>query len=228
MPYTILLVEDESSIADNVVYALETEGFRTVWKSLGREALEILRDGGADLAILDVGLPDCSGFELCKAIRRFSDVPVIFLTARSEEIDRIVGLEIGGDDYVAKPFSPRELTARVKTVLKRLGREAPQPQADFVLDAGKASIRYLGVELALTRTEFLLLKTLLAKPQQVFSRERLIELAWTDPNAGFDRCVDTHIKTLRAKLRQIRSDDPIKTHRGFGYSIAASLHEIRL
>ena len=218
----ILLLEDESTIADNVVYALETEGFKVTWLMLGQEALAVLQQRDFALVILDVGLPDCNGFELCKTIRKFSDVPIIFLTARAEEIDRIIGLEIGGDDYVTKPFSPRELCARVKVILKRVSKQASESQGtecDFVLEAAKTRISYHGQILNLTRYEYLLLTTLLEKPQQVFSRERLIELVWIDPDASFDRAVDTHIKTLRAKLRQIASQDPIKTHRGFGYSI---------
>ena len=116
---TILLIEDEPAIADNVLYALKTEGFATEWVQLGAEGIEKLRKQAIDLVILDVGLPDGNGFEFCKQIRAFSDLPVIFLTARSDEVDRIVGLEIGADDYVVKPFSPRELTARVKVILRR-------------------------------------------------------------------------------------------------------------
>ena len=221
----ILLIEDESTIADNVIYALETEGFHVEWQMLGHTALHTLKQSDIDLIILDVGLPDCSGFELCKTIRKFSEVPIIFLTARAEEIDRIVGLEIGGDDYVTKPFSPRELSARVKVILKRSTKaqsETQRIETDFVIDCAKTMIYYHGIGLNLTRYEYLILKTLLEKPQQVFSRERLIELVWIEPEASFDRTVDTHIKTLRAKLRDIDATDPIKTHRGFGYSIDAS------
>jgi two-component system catabolic regulation response regulator CreB len=222
----ILLVEDESPIADNVVYALETEGFAVIWKQFAHQGLEVLQTAPVELIILDVGLPDGSGFELCKQIRRISEVPIVFLSARSEEIDRVVGLEIGGDDYVSKPFSPRELTARVKAILKRTRRAEPlQADADFTVDDGKARIAYLGRELALTRYEYLILKALLRRPEQVFPRDKLMELVWDDPEASFDRAVDTHIKALRAKLKQA-GGDPIQTHRGFGYSIRASCREI--
>ena len=120
MSPSILIIEDEASIADNLVYALGTEGFDVTWKNLGSDGVREVLTQTIDLVILDIGLPDISGFEVCKQIRQFSEVPIIFLTARSEEIDRVVGLEIGGDDYVAKPFSPRELVARVKAILKRL------------------------------------------------------------------------------------------------------------
>jgi two-component system catabolic regulation response regulator CreB len=222
----ILLVEDESPIADNVIYALETEGFTVLWKQFAHEGLAVLQNTPVELIILDVGLPDGSGFELCKQIRRSSEVPIVFLSARSEEIDRVVGLEIGGDDYVSKPFSPRELTARVKAILKRTRRAEPlQADADFTVDDGKARIAYLGRELALTRYEYLILKALLRRPEQVFPRDKLMELVWDDPEASFDRAVDTHIKALRAKLKQA-GGDPIQTHRGFGYSIRASCREI--
>jgi len=221
----VLLVEDESSIADAVIYALETEGFKVKWYSLGQEALsELQQDKGYSLMILDVGLPDTNGFDLCKEIRRFSDIPIIFLTARNEEIDRIVGLEIGADDYVTKPFSPRELSARVKVILKRVSPSSPQTQEHtFVIDSSKAKIFYHGQELDLTRYEFFILKKLLQQPERVFSREQIILEVWSEPHASMDRAVDTHIKTLRQKLKQVDdSNDPIKTHRGLGYSIFGS------
>ncbi|MBL0950891.1 MAG: response regulator, partial [Pseudomonas sp.] len=138
----ILIVEDEAAIADTLVYALQAEGFVTRWSSLGGEALMLLENDAFDLAILDVGLPDISGFEVCKRLRRFSEVPVIFLTARSEEIDRVVGLEIGADDYVVKPFSPREVAARVKAILKRVApREAPAASAPSIFQIDDAAFR---------------------------------------------------------------------------------------
>ncbi len=224
MARTILLVEDEAAIADTVIYGLSNEGFDARWVRLGQDAVEAVHGGDIDFVILDVGLPDISGFEVCKTIRRFSEVPILFLTARSEEIDRVVGLEIGGDDYVPKPFSPRELVARVKAILKRTG---PEPKANFgnsrwTLDEAKARIRYQGQTLDLTRYEYRILKTLLAQPERVFSREQLMERAWECPESSFDRAVDTHIKTLRAKLRAVAPDEePIRTHRGLGYSLRA-------
>jgi two-component system catabolic regulation response regulator CreB len=226
MAQTILIVEDESSIADNIVFALKTEGYRPIWKQLGLEAITVVRNDSVDLVILDVGLPDTTGFEMCKTIRSFSTVPIIFLTARSEEIDRVVGLEIGADDYVVKPFSPRELVARVRAILKRTRPLAVTTQSGtalFSLDEAKARITYCQQLLALTRHEYLLLKTLLSQPERVFSREQLMNLAWESPETSLDRTVDTHIKMLRAKLRAIKPDhDPIQTHRGMGYSICSS------
>ncbi|MDP9942551.1 two-component system response regulator CreB [Ectopseudomonas alcaliphila] len=218
----ILIVEDEAAIADTLVYALQAEGFVTHWASLGGEALTLLENGTFDLVILDVGLPDISGFEVCKRLRRFSEVPVIFLTARSEEIDRVVGLEIGADDYVVKPFSPREVAARVKAILKRVApREMPSASAPgiFQIDDAAFRIHYHGQALSLTRHEFRLLRTLLGQPRRVYSREQLLDALGVASEAGYERNIDSHIKSLRAKLRAIApSEEPIQTHRGLGYS----------
>lgn len=219
MKRSVLLVEDEAAIADTVLYALNSEGFHTHWVRLGGEALRALQESSFDFVILDVGLPDISGFEVCKVIRRESELPILFLTARSEEVDRVVGLEIGGDDYVGKPFSPRELVARVKAILKRTHPLQPDNRA-WELDEARAQIRYQGQALDLTRTEYRIVKTLLASPGRVYTREQLMDRAWDAPESSFDRAVDTHIKVLRAKLRAVDPDsDPIKTHRGLGYSL---------
>lgn len=217
----ILLIEDERSIADTVCYALQTEGFSVEWKSLGTEGIAYLKNHTVDAIILDVGLPDIGGFELCKELRSFTQIPILFLTARKEEIDRVVGLEIGADDYVTKPFSPRELAARVKVILKRATPAATIPSAlPFYIDEAKARISFHHTMLDLTRYEYLLLKLLLSQPERIFSREQLMEQIWDAPEYSLDRTVDTHIKCLRAKLRQVKpEDDSIKTHRSMGYSI---------
>ena len=226
---TILLVEDETGIPHTVIYALQTEGFRVHWVCLGNEGVEALRAGpGVALVILDVGLPDGSGFEFCKAIRRFSNTPIVFLTARNAEVDRIVGLEIGADDYVSKPFSPRELAARVKVILRRAHREtvADADSEGFEVDAARARIAYRGQWLALTRYEYLILKLLLSQPERVFSRDQIMEQVWIEPGGSLDRAVDTHIKSLRAKLRSVSGEgDPIATHRGLGYSVTGPVRE---
>jgi two-component system catabolic regulation response regulator CreB len=220
----ILIVEDEAAIADTLVYALQAEGFATRWVTLAGEALALLENQAFDLAILDVGLPDISGFEACKRLRRFSEVPVIFLTARSEEIDRVVGLEIGADDYVVKPFSPREVAARVKAILKRVTPRAAAPvdnaaQGPFSLDLARYQIAFHGQPLSLTRHEFRLLQTLLGQPRRVFSREQLLDALGVASEAGYERNIDSHIKSLRAKLRAVAAaGEPIQTHRGLGYS----------
>ncbi len=221
MPH-ILIVEDEAAIADTLVFALQGEGFTTTWLSLAEAALEFQQRTPADLLILDVGLPDISGFEACRRLRRFSEVPVIFLTARDAEIDRVVGLEIGADDYVVKPFSPREVAARVRAILKRMAPRPLEPLAaagPFRVDSERVQIHYREQQLVLTRHEFRLLQTLLAQPERVFSREQLLDALGVPADAGYERNIDSHIKSLRAKLRQVAADaEPIQTHRGLGYS----------
>lgn len=220
----ILIVEDEPPIAETMIYALQTEGYTPLWKSTGRDALAALAEQAVALVVLDVGLPDMNGFDLCREIRRHRNVPVIFLTARNSEVDRVVGLEIGGDDYMAKPFSPRELTARVRAVLRRIQepREEAAPPAPGVWqhDGARCRISYRGHALDLTRNEYRLLSTLVAQPGRVFSRDQLMAAAWDDPGAALDRTVDAHVKLLRAKLRAVvPAADPILTHRGMGYSL---------
>lgn len=223
----ILLVEDELSIAEIVQFAFSSEGFQLTWRTLAGDAEAELATVDYALLILDIGLPDGSGLELLKRIRRDSEMPIIILSARNGELDRVLGLELGADDYVTKPFSPRELAARVKTILKRTCRPGPSstitttsPSSWFDLDEHRACISFCGWPLELTRYEYLLLKALLAQPERVFSRAQLMDQAWPDPLASFERSVDTHIKTLRAKLRDIDPNiDPIRTHRGLGYSL---------
>jgi two-component system catabolic regulation response regulator CreB len=226
---TILIVEDEQAIADSIAFALGKEGYEPRHVTLGEQALVAAREEPPALVMLDVGLPDISGLEVCRRLRQFSEVPVIFLTARSDEIDRIVGLEIGADDYVTKPFSPRELVARVRVILRRVGVAAvaahPATPVEvrapaFELRAAEARILYSGQALDLTRYEYLLLKTLVEHPGHVLSRAQLMDRIWCDAPDTLDRTVDAHIKSLRAKLRAIDDNaDPIQTHRGMGYSL---------
>ncbi len=220
---TILVAEDESAIADAVVYALQAEGYRAEHCLLGGEVVPRVRAGGIDLVVLDVGLPDSSGFDVCRALRTVSEIPVIFLTARDGELDRVLGLELGADDYVVKPFSPRELVARVRARLRRHGQAASegwQRCGSFDFDTEGRRIRYLGVALDLTRYEFGLLAALLQRPGAVLSRTRLMDRVWGDALDSSDRTIDTHIKTLRAKLHAVAAGaDPIRTHRGLGYSL---------
>jgi two-component system, OmpR family, catabolic regulation response regulator CreB len=235
MKKRILLVEDEPSVADNITYALTTEGFTPEWCQTGAAARTVLATGEVALVILDVGLPDMNGFELAKAIRQHSDVPIIFVTARAEEVDRIVGLEIGADDYMVKPFSPRELTARVKAILRRTDRQHsgnpgnpgnpnPRHSSPFHVDETRHLISYHGVALSLSRYEFRLCCLFVKHPGHVYSREQLLQLLWESPEMSLDRTVDTHIKTLRQKLKAIRPDqDPIVTHRGVGYALKEEL-----
>jgi len=224
----ILIVDDEPAISDTLAYALRSDGFATESCTLGSAALSILEGGGHDLVVLDVGLPDLNGFDVCRQLRRFSDIPVLFLTARTDEVDRIVGLELGGDDYVAKPFSPREVVSRIRAILRRLRpepRNAATPAATpnrFVLDADGLRIAYHQHWLNLTRYEYLLLALLLERPGRILSRGQIMAAVWQDSGESLERTVDTHIKTLRGKLRAVSADDDcILTHRGLGYSIVA-------
>ncbi|MEG8234435.1 two-component system response regulator CreB [Pseudomonas orientalis] len=217
----ILIVEDEAAIADTLIFALQGEGFSTTWLTLGQAALEHQRHTPADLIILDIGLPDITGFETCKQLRRFSEVPVMFLSARDGEIDRVVGLEIGADDYVVKPFSPREVAARVRAILKRVGPGVAP--AVFQVDLERMQIHYRGQPLCLTRHELRLLQSLLEQPGRVFSREQLLDAVGVAADAGYARNIDSHIKSLRSKLRSVKADsEPIQTHRGLGYSYSPS------
>ncbi|HSU83570.1 MAG TPA: two-component system response regulator CreB [Thermoanaerobaculia bacterium] len=225
---TILVVEDEPAIADTIQYALESEGFRCLRLETGAGVVEVLDRQPVALVVLDIGLPDVSGIEVCRRIRQRHDVPVIFLTARGGEVDRVVGLELGADDYVIKPFSPRELAARAKAVLRRArgngAPTSPPPGTAFTLDEERRQITYCGRPLELSRYEYKLLAVLLKRPGRVYSRDELLELVWDAPEASLDRTVDAHVKNLRAKLRDIRPDaDPIATHRGMGYSLKEGL-----
>ena len=245
----ILVVEDEPGIADTIHYALASDGFEPVPCGSARDAIAHFTASLPALAILDVGLPDMNGFELFRRLQDLpggKQVPMLFLTARSSEIDRVVGLELGADDYVAKPFSPRELVARVRTILRRSGRAnatdseqtmptapaAPAPAAaEFIaddllqhgaltLDAERRLIRFHGQALELSRYEYGLLAALMQRPGRVYTRDELLQRVWDDPGDSFDRTVDAHIKTLRAKLRAVRDgEDPIRTLRGVGYAL---------
>lgn len=225
---TILIVEDEVAIADTIIYALGTDGMQTVHCMLGQAALDHLRDSRVDLVVLDVGLPDLSGFEVCRRLRTFSDVPVIFLTARHDEIDRIVGLEIGADDYIPKPFHLREVLARLRTVLRRRPRAEPAaPKAGgelirfdgWQLDLGRRQLRAPGgAEIMLTTGEFDILAVLAGHPGRVFSRDMLMERTRGRTHEAFDRSIDAQIARLRKKVEpDPKAPALIKSVRGVGY-----------
>lgn len=219
MPPRILLLEDEQAIADTLLYALRSEGFDVQHWRLVSEALAAFERQPPALAILDVGLPDGNGFDVCRVMRRTSDLPIVFLTARAEEIDRVLGLEIGADDYVSKPFSPREVCARVRAILRRSAGSV-QPSTVLFLDESAQRIHGADGPLPLTRYEYRLLATLLRRPQRIFSRSELMSLVWHDAPDTADRTVDAHVKLLRAKLRDAGlAGDLIQTHRHMGYSL---------
>ncbi|ADI30404.1 two-component system response regulator CreB [Methylotenera versatilis] len=224
MPLHVLIIEDEPAIAETLIYAFKEAGIATTHKLLGGDAITQIKQQTFDFVILDVGLPDMTGFDVCKLIRAESNIPILFLTARNHEIDRIVGLEIGADDYVTKPFSPREVVARVNAILRRtaLKQESQHKNVSFVVDELANRIQYRGQLLDLTRYEFLLLKTLIQQPQRVFSRNQLMDIVWVNAENTLERTVDAHIKTLRAKLRAVdMQSEAIITHRGMGYSLQA-------
>ena len=209
----ILVVEDDPGISEVLEFSLKAEGHDVVVVSRGLDAVE--QAAGADCILLDVGLPDIDGFEVCRRIRMQSGAPVIFLTARSEEIDRIVGLEIGGDDYVAKPFSTRELLARVRAVTRR-GKPISEPAIADGLSINSAGreVLFRGKKIELSKLEFDLLALLSGGPGRVFTREQILDRAWPDGGCVIDRTVDAHVKSLRRKLGD---PEAIETVRGVGY-----------
>jgi two-component system, OmpR family, response regulator len=220
----VLVVEDDPRISDVLEYALKADGYEVQTAQRGREAAEIARRSSPGLIVLDVGLPDIDGFEVCRMVRTFSEVPVIFLTSRSDEIDRVVGLEIGGDDYVVKPFSPRELLARIKAIRRRNDRTEPVRPKDraenrlrygpIMIDPEKFRVECEGREVVLTAQEFKLLELLLKHPGRVFTREQVLNRAWGDGGLVADRTIDVHVKSLRRKFGKFEF---IETVRGIGY-----------
>jgi len=215
MGLTILIVEEEPLV-----------------RQTGREGVTAFREAAPALVILDIGLPDMSGLDVCREIRASSQTPILFLTAREGEIDRVLGLELGADDYVVKPFSPRELSARVRAILRRTqaAREEPLPDTEapgcaaFEVDDVRQRICYRGQALTVHRYELGLLKLLAAHPGRVYTRDQLMDQVWEEPEASTDRTVDAHVKALRSKLREIDGTvDPIVTHRGIGYSLREDL-----
>jgi len=218
---TILLVEDEEDIASLVRAYLERDGFRVVWAARGVDGLLALEQNEVRLAILDLQLPDADGLDLCRAIRSRSRLPIVILTARDEEVDRVTGLELGADDYVAKPFSPRELVARVRAVLRRAEPDADDETVelgDVLVDRGGRSVSVDGTPVELTGKEFDLLAYLIDHTGLVLSRERLLDRVWGLTFPGGTRTVDVHVAQLRKKLGR---PELIRTIRGSGYKAVA-------
>lgn len=214
----IMVVEDEADLAALVGDYLVDAGFRVSLWGDGESALAAVRATPPDLLVLDIMLPRKDGIAVCRAVREFSQVPVIMVTARVEEVDRLLGLEVGADDYVCKPFSPRELVARVKAILRRAGGTTP-PAAYQIVD-DRLQILIQGTPLDLTPTEFRLLATLLRRPGQVFSRAQLLDLANPEGLDVTDRAIDSHIKNLRRKLARFYPEaDVIQSVYGVGYRV---------
>jgi len=221
----ILVVDDDAHIRDVVCFALRRAGYQPLTAANGRAALEVAVREMPALVVLDILMPELDGTAVCTRLRTKSDLPVIFLTSKDEEMDRILGLELGADDYVVKPFSPRELVARVKAVLRR--RKGADVEADQKLTRGKLSIdaeehvaAWAGSAVALTATEFALLKAIAAQPRRAFTRENLMAAAYPDARFVSDRTIDSHVRHIRAKFQAL-GGDPIETVHGVGYKLAA-------
>jgi DNA-binding response OmpR family regulator len=221
----ILLVDDEVSVQKLLTYPLRKEGYDVVPALDGREALERLRDNNFDLVVLDVMLPRMDGFDVCRAIRSRSTVPIIMLTAKTEETDKVLGLELGADDYITKPFSVREFRSRVKAVLRRAALAQPEAQFEEPIDAGdlqidfeKRTVVVRGEPARLTYVEFEILAALARAPGRVFSRTMLLERVWGDAAYRDPRTIDVHIRHLREKLEvEPKTPELILTVRGVGY-----------
>ncbi|HCK79879.1 MAG TPA: response regulator [Candidatus Competibacter sp.] len=224
---TILVVDDDPHIRDVICFALKKDGFATVEAEDGEQALKRFQETRPDLVVLDIVMPELDGTEVCKALRRTSAVPIIFLSSRDDEVDRILGLELGGDDYVTKPFSPRELAARARAILRRgknEGRETATADSSRLehgrlrLDADRYAAFWQGQEVALTLTEFSILRTLMRHPGKVFNRDQLMDGGYQDYRVVSDRTIDSHVRRVRAKFKALGAE-PIETLHGIGYRL---------
>jgi two-component system OmpR family response regulator len=220
----ILVVDDDGHIREVVRFALERAGHHVIEAADGRAGLEAFEAHPVDVVVLDIVMPEEDGLEVCRRIRAHSDVPVLFLSSRDDEFDRVLGLEIGGDDYVTKPFSPRELVARVKAMLRRAQARADDREGDTLrvgelrLDVGRHRVYWQDAELVLTVTEFGLLQALMSQPGRAFTRDNLVDRAWGVGHALSDRTVDSHIRRIRKKFADLGAD-PVETVYGLGYRL---------
>jgi two-component system OmpR family response regulator len=221
----ILVVDDDAHIREIIAFTLSRANFDVIEAADGKEALEIFHQQDPDLIILDIGMPELDGTDVCKVIRQTSQVPLVFLSARDDEIDRILGLELGADDYITKPFSSRELLARVKTILRRsqLIPESQQEETEvkhgyLTLNYSTRNVRWNSTAIELTATEFEMLKTMLRRPGHVFSRELLMDGSYQHNIAVSDRTIDSHLRRIRNKFKQA-GGKPIDTVHGVGYKV---------
>ena len=227
MAHRILIVDDEGHIREVIRVALKKAGMDVIEARDGKEALLRFAADKPDLIVLDIGMPEFDGLDVCREIRKGSDVPILFLSARDEEIDRILGLEIGGDDYVTKPFSPRELVARVNVILRRLaprnGEAMAGPgalsQGGLLIDPEQHVATFAGSPLKLTAIEFGILRAFLTRPTSVFNREQLMRAAYQLNIQVSDRTIDSHIRNIRAKLAALACDNVIETIHGVGFKL---------
>ena len=224
MAHSILVVDDDPHIRDVVRFAFEKSGMAISIAQDGKEALAQFDRNVHDLIVLDIGMPEMDGLEVCRQIRKNADTPILFLSARDEEIDRILGLEIGGDDYVTKPFSPRELVARVNAILRRT-RSAPPAEAKamthgrLAIDCDARTASILDTPVSLTALEFSILRTLLARPGFVFTRELILDAAYAGNIHVADRTIDSHVRNIRAKMAAAGCDSVIETVHGVGFKL---------
>jgi two-component system OmpR family response regulator len=223
--HSILVVDDDPHIRDVVRFAFEKTGMTISIAQDGKEALRQFDRGVHDLIVLDIGMPEMDGLEVCRQIRKTADTPILFLSARDEEIDRILGLEIGGDDYVTKPFSPRELVARVNAILRRTRNTPPPAEAKtlshggLAVDVGARTASFGDMPVSLTALEFSILRTLLARPGFVFTRELILDAAYAGNIHVADRTIDSHVRNIRAKMVAAGSDSVIETVHGVGFKL---------
>ena len=226
MTHRILIVDDDLHIREVIRVAMRKAGMTVFEARDGKEALIRFAADRPDLIILDIGMPEFDGLDVCREIRKSSDVPILFLSARDDEIDRVLGLEIGGDDYVTKPFSPRELVARVNVILRRLSSRASDKASSAALSQGKLLIdpdqhiaEFAGAPLRLTAIEFGILRAFLTRPTLVFSRDQIMSAAYQLNIQVSDRTIDSHIRNIRAKLSAAKCDNVIETIHGVGFKL---------
>jgi two-component system OmpR family response regulator len=221
----ILIADDDPHICDVISFVLEKAGMDVVLANDGKQALETFREDPADLIVLDINMPEMDGLECCREIRKFSEVPILFLSSRDDEIDRILGLEIGGDDYVTKPFSPRELVARVNVILKRVQAQPANTEGGLKhgalqVDEEQHIASWQGQNLPLTATEFGIIAHFIKHPKKVFSRDDIMQKAYSYNAYVSDRTIDSHIRHIRDKFRQAGCEQAIETVHGVGYKLA--------
>jgi two-component system catabolic regulation response regulator CreB len=219
---SILVVEDEPNIAAPLIRVLKEQGFDAMRVATIFEAKDAMKNNNFSAIVLDIGLPDGNGFDFCKELRKSNNIPILFLTALSDEVDKIVGLEIGADDYMTKPFSSREVSAKLKAILRRVKEHTSDSRdSQFKIDDEKKRITYKGDKVSTSNLEYKILKLLIESPGRVFSRDEIMDNCWDDSVMSLNRTVDTHIKTIRKKIKDIDPQiDPkkiLKTHTGTGF-----------
>tara|TARA_B100001989_G_C24546823_1_gene471431 strand:+ start:863 stop:1555 length:693 start_codon:yes stop_codon:yes gene_type:complete len=229
MTRTILVVDDDPHIREVVVFALENAGMKTSEASDGKAALQAMERQNFNLVVLDINMPELDGLEVCKELRKTSDMPILFLSSRDEEIDRIIGLELGADDYLTKPFSPRELVARVKTILKRTAASQPKTDpgsqnvlvhGDLLIETDKHKVSWAGKAIDLTAKEFAILAGMARQPERVFDRDQIMDMAHGINMVVSDRTIDSHIRNIRQKFAKQGCNNLITTLRGVGYKLS--------